>query len=832
MTRYIAFTSSACTINSGWFNPLKLNLGSFLLPYSISPLSSQTKTSITLPRSSFKRSSIFSAMDISRAESSTELPLGLDTTMVDEYDSLSKLLLKFSCIPSINKAWVFKSDTGKDSKAMFSVNQPNLLANKMRKSLLSATLRKDGDNTINFEWSPFPVELSGVALMVPSPSGSKLLMIRNPENDSPTKLEIWGPSAMEKEFHIPQSTHGSLYSDGWFEGVSWNSDETLIAYVAEEPSPPKPTFNKFGYKSGGSADKDCNSWKAQGDWEEGWGETYVNKRRPTIFVINIDSGDVRAVEGIERSLSVGQVVWAPATEGSQKKLVFVGWSSNSRKLGMKYCYNRPCALYAACSPFNELTGHDPDHRCKEDSELLILTQGINSAFSPIFSPDGQYLVFLSAKASIDTGAHSATNSLHRIDWPSVGNPNSSSAIVDVVPVVMCPKDGCFPGLYCSSFLRDPSLSDGHTVILSSIWGSTQVILSVDILSGNVLRVTPHDSPSSWNLLSLDKDNIIAVCSSPVEVPEIKYGLHFKESPASASWSWQDVSGPVFKCSKEVESLLSPLQFSIMKVPVKSGSGNSSEGASKPIEAIFVSGRREKNESCNPLIVVLHGGPHSVSTTGFSRALAFLSSIGYSLLIVNYRGSLGFGEEALQTLPGKVGDQDVGDVLTAMDYIINMKLADRSKITVLGGSHGGFLTTHLIGQAPERFAAAAARNPVCNLALMVGTSDIPDWCFVETYGIEGQAKFTNAPTKEHLSVLYDKSPIAHINKVKTPTLFLIGAQDLRVPSSNGLQYAQALKERGVEMKIIVFPEDTHAIDKPQSDFESFLNIGVWFKKYCK
>lgn len=68
------------------------------------------------------------------------------------------------------------------------------------------------------------------------------------------------------------------------------------------------------------------------------------------------------------------------------------------------------------------------------------------------------------------------------------------------------------------------------------------------------------------------------------------------------------------------------------------------------------------------------------------------------------------------------------------------------------------------QAPERFAAAAARNPVCNLALMVGTSDIPDWCFVETYGIEGQAKFTNAPTKEHLSVLYDKSPIAHINKV--------------------------------------------------------------------
>ncbi|TXG72163.1 hypothetical protein EZV62_000742 [Acer yangbiense] len=68
-------------------------------------------------------------------------------------------------------------------------------------------------------------------------------------------------------------------------------------------------------------------------------------------------------------------------------------------------------------------------------------------------------------------------------------------------------------------------------------------------------------------------------------------------------------------------------------------------------------------------------------------------------------------------------------------------------------------------------------------------------------------------------------------VKTPTLFLLGAQDLRVPVSNGLQYARALKEKGVETKVIV-PKDVHAIDRPQSDFESFLNIGLWFKKYCK
>jgi len=91
-------------------------------------------------------------------------------------------------------------------------------------------------------------------------------------------------------------------------------------------------------------------------------------------------------------------------------------------------------------------------------------------------------------------------------------------------------------------------------------------------------------------------------------------------------------------------------------------------------------------------------------------------------------------------------------------------------------------------------------------------------------------FSESPSVDDLCQFHQKSPISHISKVKTPTLFLLGALDLRVPVSNGLQYARALKERGIESKTIVFPEDIHGIDKPQSDFESFLNIGVWFKKH--
>ncbi|KAK7243155.1 hypothetical protein RIF29_37943 [Crotalaria pallida] len=812
-----------------------------LPPRNYSSLNLNTSSSFTLSLNSTiapislvitKRFSTVSVMDNQKPSEHKEFPSGLDESTEEEYAIQSKLLQEFTPISNIDKAWVFNShNAGGVSQGMFSISQPNLLANKRRKFILSSTIFKESNGSVRFQWAPFPVEMSGVSIIVPSPSGSKLLVVRNPENEGPCHFEIWSLSHVEKEFHVAQSVHGSVYTDGWFEGISWNSDETHIAYVAEEPSPGKPTFNDLGYKKGVSTDKDTGSWKGQGDWEEEWGETYAGKRQPALFVINIISGEVQAVKGIDKSLSVGQVVWAPSTEGLTQYLVFVGWSFVTRKLGIKYCYNRPCALYAVKAPPHESKANEIVIHPTEDAQALNLTQTINSAFFPRFSPDGKFLVFLSARSSVDSGAHSATNSLHRIDWPSDVRLSQSTKVYDVISVVMCAEDGCFPGLYCFSILSSPWLSDGYTMIISSIWNSNQVLLSVNVLSGEILRITPTDSNFSWSLLALDGNNILAVSSSPVNVPQVNYGTIEKANDKN-KWSWSDISNPIFKCSDKVRSLMSSLKFSVMKISVKGASESPTKGASKPFEAIFVSSKAEKIDTCDPLIVMLHGGPHSVSLTSFSKSLAFLSSLGYSLLIVNYRGSIGFGEEALQSLLGNVGSQDVNDVLTAIDHVINLGLANPSKIAVLGGSHGGFLTTHLIGQAPEKFVAAAARNPVCNLALMVGTTDIPDWCYAETYGTMGSERFTEAPSAEDLTQFYSKSPISHISKVKTPTLFLLGAQDLRVPVSNGLQYARALREKGVQLKVIVFPNDVHGIERPQSDFESFLNVGVWFNKYCK
>lgn len=115
----------------------------------------------------------------------------------------------------------------------------------------------------------------------------------------------------------------------------------------------------------------------------------------------------------------------------------------------------------------------------------------------------------------------------------------------VVPVAMCAEDNYFPGLYGSRF--------------------------------------------SWNVLILDGDNIVAVCSSPIDIPEMKYGWFAEKITVSDSWSWLDVSSLILRCSEKIRSLLSSPQFSTMKIPVKDVSDCLTKASRIPFfEAIFVS----------------------------------------------------------------------------------------------------------------------------------------------------------------------------------------------------------------------------------------------------
>ena len=203
--------------------------------------------------------------------------------------------------------------------------------------------------------------------------------------------------------------------------------------------------------------------------------------------------------------------------------------------------------------------------------------------------------------------------------------------------------------------------------------------------------------------------------------------------------------------------------------------------------------------------------------------AVLTRLGYTILLVNYTGSIGLEREALEALPGHVGDIDVKDVHHAVEQV----RGGFERVGVMGGSHGGFLAAHLVGQYPGYYYAAVMRNPVIDMSTMVGSTDIPDWCHVES----GIPPFTAMPpSAENLVAMQRMSPISHAHKITSPVLLQLGAKDLRVPPSQGLALHRLLRAKGVVSEVRWYPEDCHPLNKVQTAADALVNTHLWFFKH--
>jgi len=226
----------------------------------------------------------------------------------------------------------------------------------------------------------------------------------------------------------------------------------------------------------------------------------------------------------------------------------------------------------------------------------------------------------------------------------------------------------------------------------------------------------------------------------------------------------------------------------------------------------------------PLILNVHGGPAGVFQQTFlggrgAYPLATFAAHGYAILRANPRGSSGYGKEFRHANRKDWGYGDYQDLMTGVDRVIEMGVADPERLGVMGWSYGGFMTSWIVTQT-SRFKAASAGAPVTNLMSFNGTADIP--AFVPDY-FGGQFWEVMDDYQKH-------SPMFNVKNVTTPTMIQHGEADVRVPISQGYEFYNALKVKGVPTRMLVLPRQPHGPNEPKMQLAAMKANVEWFEKY--
>ncbi len=223
----------------------------------------------------------------------------------------------------------------------------------------------------------------------------------------------------------------------------------------------------------------------------------------------------------------------------------------------------------------------------------------------------------------------------------------------------------------------------------------------------------------------------------------------------------------------------------------------------------------------PLILEIHGGPFASYGPTFASDGQLYAAAGYVVVYANPRGSTSYGDSFANGIDKSYPGTDYDDLMSAVDAAIAKGFVDKDRLYVTGGSGGGVLTTWIVGKT-HRFRAAVAQKPVVNWSSEILTSDIYPWM--------GKYWFGKQPWEDPQGY-WARSPLSLVGNVTTPTMVIVGGEDVRTPVAESEQYYGALQLRGVPTALIKVPGAFHDMALRPSHAAAKANaVLAWFARY--
>ena len=228
----------------------------------------------------------------------------------------------------------------------------------------------------------------------------------------------------------------------------------------------------------------------------------------------------------------------------------------------------------------------------------------------------------------------------------------------------------------------------------------------------------------------------------------------------------------------------------------------------------------------PVILEIHGGPHTQYGNAFYHEIQFLAARGYVVLYTNPRGSRGYGQAFTAAIRGDWGGPDFGDLMAGVDYVIAQGYVDSERLGVTGGSYGGFMTNWVVSHT-DRFKAAVTQRSLTNMMSMAGTCDVQ---------LMGDRTYFPSEVWEDPTLYWNLSPLGYVQNISTPLLILHSEGDLRCPIEQGEQLFIALKRLKREVEFVRYPpEASHDLSRsgpPDLRLDRLARIVEWMDKHLQ